>query len=440
MAIPTMVPAVVLSSQAIGLVVIRALGRMGVPVTAVQYKSNQMGVVSKYVKKRIRAPHPEGDEQGFLCVLLENADPLCRAVLIPTDDATLSVVSRHKRLLESYYIVASADESITEKFINKKHTYEIAERIGVPAPKTVVPHSVEDVERYSAAVEFPCLIKPCHGHRYFELFGKKMAKVDTIDEMIVEYEKASESGNEVMIQELIPGNDTAGANYNSFFWNNEPFVEFTAEKVRLSPPAFGFPRVVVSKDIPEIIEPGRRILRAMGFYGYSCIEFKRDARDGVYKLMEVNGRHNRSGLLALHCGINFPWIEYQHHLGGSLQHPPHAQEGVYWIDDFKDLLHNIRFAKEERYTLSEYVRPYLQPHIFATYSVDDPMPFLKRCIDLGKRAFAELLCRPIARLVQGASSRWLRRISPRAAATSTPPPTMATGVGLKPHARLRLDK
>ncbi len=27
--------------------------------------------------------------------------------------------------------------------------------------------------------------------------------------------------------------------------------------------------------------------------------------------MEMNGRHNRSGLLAVKCGINFPWIEYQ---------------------------------------------------------------------------------------------------------------------------------
>lgn len=381
-----MIPAVVLSTHAVGLAVIRALGMMGVPVTAVYYESNDMGFVSKYVKKRIRAPHPERDEQGFLRVLTEGADPSCRAILIPADDATLCTVSKHKQLLESYYIVASTDATISEKFLTKKYTYEIAASIGIPAPKTIVPLSIEDVKRYSATVEFPCLIKPCHSHRYVESFKKKMAKVNNVDEMIAEYKKASECGHEVMIQELIPGDDSDGANYNSFVVDNEPLVEFTAEKVRLSPPAFGVPRVVVSKDIPEIVEPGRRVLRAMGFYGYSCTEFKKDARDGVYKLMEVNGRHNRSELLALRCGINFPWIEYQHLVGGNPQLHLEPEEGIYWIDEFKDVAHSIWFAKQERYGFGDYARPYLKRHIFATFSADDPKPFFKRCLDLVKMA------------------------------------------------------
>ena len=53
--------------------------------------------------------------------------------------------------------------------------------------------------------------------------------------------------------------------------------------------------MVLSEHVPEVIEPGRKILQAMGFYGYACTEFKRDPRDGSHKLMEVNGRHNLSG-------------------------------------------------------------------------------------------------------------------------------------------------
>jgi len=122
----------------------------------------------------------------------------------------------------------------------------------------------------------------------------KMAEVDNPGQMIDAYRYATEAGCEVLLQEIIPGDDMNGVNYNSYFWEGRPLAEFTAKKVRGGPPGFGSPRVAISKHVPEVMEPGRRILQAMRFYGYSCTEFKRDARDGVYKLMEVNGRHNLS--------------------------------------------------------------------------------------------------------------------------------------------------
>jgi D-aspartate ligase len=388
-----MQPAVVLSSHIVGLGVIRALGTMGVPITAVSYESQDMGFVSKYVKKRIAAPHPERHEQEFVRILMEQADPSCRAVLIPADDATLSTVSKHKAVLESRYVVACPDARVTEQFITKKYTYEIAGRIGVRVPKTMVPRSVADLERCATEIGFPCLVKPCQSHRYVELFKRKLLRVENLDEMRTEYTRSSAAGIEVMIQELIPGADSEGANYNSFFWNDEPLVEFTAAKVRLSPPSFGVPRVVVSKEIPEIKDLGRKVLAAMGFSGYSCVEFKKDARDGRYTLMEVNGRHNRSGLLALRCGINFPWIEYQHRIGGGLRRPDAAPDGIYWIDEFLDVVESVRCASQERFPLVDYVRPYLAPHVLATFSLKDPKPFLKRCSDVTKIAAAALASR-----------------------------------------------
>ena len=75
---------------------------------------------------------------------------------------------------------------------------------------------------------------------------------------------------------------------------------------------FGSPRVAISERIPDVVEPGRRILAAMEFRGFACIEFKLDRRDGVYKLMDVNGRHNLSGMLAVRSGLNFPLRQYRH--------------------------------------------------------------------------------------------------------------------------------
>lgn len=387
-----MTRAVVLSTGTVGLGVIRALGTMGVPITAVYYERQDVGFRSKYVDKRIAAPHPEREEQEFIRLLLDDADGSSRPVLVPADDETLSIVSKHKGSLESRYIVACPDAGVAETFITKKHTYEIAAAAGVRTPKTFVPQSLADVERYAATIEFPCLVKPSQSHRYFELFARKMAKVSNVGELCTEYVKSTTAGVEVMIQELVPGDDREGANYNCYFWDGRPLVEFTAAKVRLGPPAFGFPRVVVSKDIPEIRDLGQRVLAAMGFSGFACVEFKRDVRDGAHTLMEVNGRHNRSALLAFRCGINFPWIEYQHLVNGRVDVPPAAPEGIYWIDEFKDVVETLRWARQERFSLSEYARPYLAPHILATFNIKDPKPFLKRCADALKMA-ANLIVR-----------------------------------------------
>jgi D-aspartate ligase len=379
-------PAIVLGSHVMGLAVIRALAVMGVPIVVLVYDEREdMGYVSKYVTERISVPHPEKSEGQFIDVLVKYAAYLGGGLLIPTSDETLCVISRNKTLLERHYLVACTEWTITEQFIDKKHTYALADAIGVPAPKTMVPHSAEDVERYSRTVQYPCLLKPCQSHSYFDRFKRKMTRVDNLQQMLAAYQEAANAGLEMMLQELIPGDDTHGVNYNSYFWNGEPLIEFTAEKVRNAPPQFGSPRVAVSKHIPEVLEPGRKILQAMGFYGFSCTEFKKDARDGIYKLMEVNGRHNRSGLLAVHCGINFPWIQYKHLVCGEWPVSCNYRAGVYWIDIFRDVSYSLRCFRHEGFTLSQYLQPYRGPHVFAIWDKYDPKPFIQRGLNLARR-------------------------------------------------------
>jgi D-aspartate ligase len=385
-----MIPAIVLSSHTIGLAVIRSLGIMGVPVNVVYYDEHDMGYVSKYVKNRLHAPHPEKDEDRFINLLIDYSRKFDKSILFPVDDVTLKVVSRNKDILKKYYIVACTGWGITERYIDKKHTYALADSLGVPSPKTMVPKSVLEAESFGSSIGYPCLVKPCESHRYFEIFGKKMVRVDTPDQLLKAFGRASDAGLEVMIQEYIPGDDTMGVNYNSYFWQGEALAEFTAEKVRMAPPGFGVPRVVQSKEIREIIEPGRKILHGLGYYGYSCTEFKKDIRDGVYKFMEVNGRHNRSGLLSVCCGLNFPWIEYRHLVYGERPSSIGFREGVYWIDELRDIVCSITHYRDEHFKMSQYVGPYRSEHIYAIFDWKDPKPVIKRCIDLPGMVLREI--------------------------------------------------
>jgi len=347
------------------------------------------GHVSKYIKHSIEAPHPETHESQFINVLIDCAKDYGGGVLFPVSDETVVAVARNKDALNKHFIIACPEWDIVSQYIDKKYTYELADANGVPAPKTIVPQSVEDVENYSKKVDFPCLVKPSQSHLFYAHFKRKMFPVNNADEMISIYQQATEVGLEVMLQEIIPGDDADVVNYNAYFWDGKPLVEFTSEHIRNAPPWWGSPRVALSNKIPEVIEPGRKILKAMGFYGYACTEFKKDTRDGVYKLMEVNGRHNLSTLLAVRCGINFPWLQYQHLVENEQPTAHDFKTGIYWIDITRDVGYSLGYLKQERYSLRQYLRPYFKQHVFAIFDLKDIRPFIRRCLFLLKQGLYE---------------------------------------------------
>ena len=377
----------VLGTHSCGLGIIHALARKGIPVIAVHYDDKDMGYKSRYVKESIFAPHPGQYEEQFIELLLNCANRFEGSLLLPANDATLVAVSQHKKLLEQFFIVGCTDWEITRLFIEKQNTYALAEKVGVPAPKTIYSQSLDDVVRFSKTIQYPLLVKPCQGHLYIELFRKKMTKVFNQEQLIAAFQQAANAGLEVMIQEYIPGDASQGVNYNTYSFNNEVLVEFTARKIRSSPPETGSPCVLLSKHIPEVIQAGRKILQAMGFYGFSCTEFKQDPRDGVYKLMEVNGRHNLSTSLAVRCGINFPLIHYDHLMQAKLPSGSDFHTDIYWTDIFRDIPFSVNFLRNHKYSLKKFINPYLHTHVDAIVDKDDLKPFWIRLTGLIRSKF-----------------------------------------------------
>jgi len=379
------VPALVLSTGTPGLAVIRSLGRRGVPVIALYQDRGEAGWVSRYVREAIRVPHPERKEKALVEFLLREAPRLGGGVLMPCADGALAAISRNKQELSQHYRVACPDALVAASVLEKCHTYEAARLAGVAAPHTSVLRSLEQAECEAGSVPYPCLVKPVTGHQYSRVFKKKMVLARNREQLIAAYREAAAAGCEVMLQEFIPGEDAMGVNYNAYFWEGEPLAEFTAAKIRNAPPQIGSPRVVMSKHIPEVVEPGRRLLRALGYSGFACTEFKWDARDGSYKLMEVNGRHNLSAALAPRCGVDFPYIEYRHLAYGEKPAPCDFEDGTYWIHLSRDAGHTLMHWRSERYSLARYLEPYRHDHMFAELDGSDLRPFLNRFASLFTR-------------------------------------------------------
>ena len=88
----------------------------------------------------------------------------------------------------------------------------------------------------------------------------------------------------------------------------------------------------------------------MGYHGIAHIEFKLDARDGVYKLMEINPRGWQFSYLATVCGVNLPYLAHwdlQRDAAARLPEPESCQTTARktWTYIGDDLLRYWHYAR-----------------------------------------------------------------------------------------------
>jgi predicted ATP-grasp superfamily ATP-dependent carboligase len=119
--------------------------------------------------------------------------------------------------------------------------------------------------------------------------------------------------------------------------------------------------VAEARWVPELADAAVALLLALEFHGIAQVEFKRDPRDGTFKLIEVNPRLWEWHGLAAACGVDFPRIAYLDSVGRP---PPPARmdgDGRRWA---------ITLARRSRPT------PQRPPYVDAMWARDDPRPAL----------------------------------------------------------------
>jgi predicted ATP-grasp superfamily ATP-dependent carboligase len=194
------------------------------------------------------------------------------------------------------------------------------------------------------------------------------------------YDRSAAQGLVVMLQEIIEGPPELGVNHIVLAAEGTLVAQFTARKIRNWPAEYGSPSAVVSARIPEVAESTAALLAAVKYHGFACAEYKLDRKDGRYKLMEVNVRHNLSGALAPRCGVDFPWLHYRMTAGLPFATPPGFREGVYWVDSLRDLRHLGRRIRLR--DLPAFFAPYVGRGPEARWAWRDPAPFADAAIRL----------------------------------------------------------
>jgi predicted ATP-grasp superfamily ATP-dependent carboligase len=367
-------PALVLQvSWANGLDIIRDLASAGVPLLAADADPRALGLHSRLAAGMV-CPDPREDEEAFV-VFLEQLGPRLprRAVLFPTHDQYIWPISRHAKRLEPSYIIPFSRWETMRRLHDKREQLETAQRIGVDTPKTVFVDSDDDLARGADEIGFPAIFKPVESLAFKTRFRRHVLEVASRDELLRIYDKVRDCGT-LMLQDIVPGGDEELYTLGSYLdAQSRPLAQFTGHKLRQHPPRFGHVSMAVSLWVPELAEAGLRLLHELGYHGVSQVEFKRDPRDGKYRLMEINARHWMWHSLATACGVNLSLAAYRDTIGDPYV-APRQTDGLKWVvslTDVRDAFSRWRKGDEK---LGPWLRSYKGVKVDGLYSLKDPVP------------------------------------------------------------------
>jgi D-aspartate ligase len=333
-----------------GLAAIRSLGRAGIRVLAVDHRPSALGFRSRYAEPFL-SPDPHREEMRFLAFVRA----LGEVVVFPTHDEQLNLIARHLGDLDVLAPFPSWD--VLERVQSKRVQLEVAEAAGVDTPRTAYPVTAAEARNAAEEIGFPVLVKPEHPIGFKHRFRRQAFRCENAAEVEEAYERASEFAP--MVQELIPGGDDTLYTVGSYLARDgRPLGVFSGRKLRQTPRGIGTCRVGEAVWIQAAVDGALRLLREFGYFGLSQVEFKRDPRDGGFKLMEINPRLWQWHGLAAACGVDLPRLAYADLIGESPiattmnghgkrwaitllpgerpapQRPPYA-DAVFAVDDLK---------------------------------------------------------------------------------------------------------
>ena len=352
------------------------MGRRGIPIYLLHDKNFCISRFSRYTKRFIKVPSAS-NEFEFLDFMIKLAETehVKDWILMPTNDAWVYLISKHKRTLQEYYRVPTPSWDVIKFAYDKRMTYLIAEKNDIPIPKTIYPKNIDDIYNIED-IQFPVIIKGRIGHEFYKKTKTKVLKAKSFEELVQYYMRYSPhiDPSETIIQEVIPGNSLTYSFCS--FRNSELVAYWIGLKIREHPMGFGTGTFAQSVLVPELYELGKRFLDAINYYGISEIEFKKDPRDGKFKLIEMNARTWLWHTLAIRCGVDLPYILYKDMIGEKIEPVKSFRENVKWIHFYTDVWVALKEIIRGNLTIRDYLKSLRGEKEFAVFSVDDPLPFI----------------------------------------------------------------
>jgi len=326
------------------LAAVRSLGRRGIPVIVGERTMWAPALWSRYAARRYLYPSARLRTERFLARLQQIVAREKVRVLLPMEEETLLIILRRRDAIDGSVAIPFAAPEKIERIRDKAQLFQLASSLGVPMPTTWYPETADEVAEIGRRAGFPLVVKPrvstgAVGLRYVRDAG----------ELSAAWAEVHARFPRPIVQDYIPeGGGAFGASVLAGP-QGERLASFVHRRLREYPVTGGASTLRVSVRDPELIEFTFRILESVEWSGVAMAEFRRDPRDGLPKLIEVNARFWGALNLAIQAGVDFPFLLYRMALGERIEPVHDYREGVVgrWLLQ-GDLLHYLTNPNRRR--------------------------------------------------------------------------------------------
>ncbi len=255
----------------------------------------------------------------------------------------------------------------------------------IPAPSTRLLKSLADLDGVPEDHLESAFLKPCDSHAFFLKYRVKAYRLADRDSGKRLLAEKLADGFAVLLQEYIPGPHTSHYFIDGFVRGDGSCAAlFARRRLRMYPPDFGNSTYMVSVPIEEVREAADSLVRLwprIGYRGIFSAEFKRDERDGVLKIIEINSRPWWYIGFATYCGVNVAEMAYREALGLPIETVDRYKAGRHAIFLYHDRQAYRLLHRRGEIGFWTWLRSCLVSHKMI-YDWSDPLPAFSYFIQL----------------------------------------------------------
>ena len=292
------------------LAAVRSLGKRGVEVTVGESSRVAASFFSKYCSRRLVYPSVRRHPEAFLAFLHQELRKSNYDLIMPIEEETLLLLARHREEFASVARLPIPPYEAIVKVRDKGWLLQHASQMRIPIPRTVWVKDMADLRTIKDAIPPPWVIKPRVSSGSFGI-----AYVEYEEDLPEAYRKVHSQFPFPLIQERLPLEGEAFGCSALLDKGSQVKALFVHRRLREYPITGGPSTLRESVRHPRIEELGIRLLQSLKWHGVAMVEFKVDPRDNEPKLMELNPRFWGSLALAIHAGVDFPYLLYKMAMG-----------------------------------------------------------------------------------------------------------------------------
>ncbi len=372
-------PAIVMGRGPTALGILRCLQIVGVPAYVACPAGDQVTRSRWYRPTPGAAPWDGAPDPQALDRLREM--PLQQAVLIAgADDAALWLADLPQSELGQRFCTSTCSRQAQEILQDKSRFAALLDETGVPHPPTFLIERAADIEAMPFERLDRVFIKPVNSQKFSDVLGIKGVWVSSREELLETWQRLHGLGFRLMAQEYVPGSAADHYFVDGFRDAHGRFTGlFARRRFRIHPADFGNSSYCESIPLAEV-EPAvsnlTALLTRVGYRGIFSAEFKRDARDGQFRILEVNTRAWTYVEFAARCGVNVVEMAWRDALGlpvdvASTSYP--VGEGCVSLQ--RDINAVRAPPRATRAPWSKIMQQWRRAH-YHTFRLDDPLPGL----------------------------------------------------------------